>query len=186
MIEVMVAPRFVRWFWTAIGAWSAVLVMVLPGTAISTWVAYAATVPLLGALFAFDMVERRLPLVFSHTALGTFIGLVVLGSLMHGESRAVGAVVGASVFGVLGFVLGSRRELFGRGDVHLCPLLGAMGGWFDPGAVVTILLVASVSGASCALIVMSGRIGKRGDLIPYGPFLMFGTMVAMIVSAKNV
>jgi leader peptidase (prepilin peptidase)/N-methyltransferase len=88
--------------------------------------------------------------------------------------------------GALGVALGSRRALFGRGDVHLCPLLGAMGGWFDPGAVVSILVVASVAGAVCALIVMFSRVGRPGYLIPYGPFLMFGTMVAMVLSIDKI
>lgn len=178
--------RLVRWFWSAIGVWAAVLLMILPGASASTWIAYAAIVPLLGMLFAFDMVERRLPLMFSHMALGIFITVVSVGSIVHGDTRAIGAVVGASALGAFAGVLGTRRELFGRGDVHLCPVLGAMGGWFDPRAVVTIVLVASVTGAVCALIVMFGRFGRRSDLIPYGPFLMVGTMVAIAMSAHNI
>lgn len=177
--------RLVRWFWSAVGMWSAVLVVVLPGFALTAWVAYAVVIPLLGVLFAFDMVERRLPLVFSHTALGLFVLVMSFGSIVHGDSRVVGSLLGASVLAVIAAVLGSRRELFGRGDVHLCPLLGAMAGWFDPRATVTVLLVASSVGAVCALIVILGRRARRGALIPYGPFLMLGTMVAMITSAHR-
>lgn len=186
MIEVVSDSRFIRWFWSAVGIWSAVLVMVLPGAALTTWVAYAAVVPVLGALFAFDMVARRLPLALSHLALGLFVLLVSFGSVVHGDGRVVGVVVGAFTFAVIGVVLGSRRELFGRGDVHLCPLLGAMAGWFDPRATVTVLLVATTAGALCGLLVVLGGRGRRGTLIPYGPFLMFGTMVTMIMSANNI
>ena len=51
---------------------------------------------------------------------------------------------------------------------------------------MTIVLVASVAGAVCALVVMFGRFGRRSDLIPYGPFLMVGTMVAIAMSAHNI
>jgi leader peptidase (prepilin peptidase)/N-methyltransferase len=184
VITTDIDQRFLRWFWSGVGIWTAILVIALPGDAVTTWAAFVLVLPILGALFAFDMVQHRLPLALSHSALVLFVSVVGVGSIIHGDSRILGVVAGATIMGLVGAMLGRRSRMFGRGDVHLCPLLGAMVGWFDPRGVMVAMLATTVIGAVVATALLVLRRVERHALIAYGPFLMFGTMVAMVGSSR--
>jgi leader peptidase (prepilin peptidase) / N-methyltransferase len=185
VISADIDQSFIRWFWTGIGVWTAAFVMLLVDAPASSWFAFIAIVPLLGALVAFDMTLRRLPLALSHSALAIFVVVSTITSIVSEEWRLAGVIGGALMMGVIGFALGQRPHVFGRGDAHLCPLLGAMIGWFNASAVIVAILIAAIVGAMFALVLLVLRRVERSAVIPYGPFLMFGAVIAMSTTLRH-
>lgn len=69
------------------------------------------------------------------------------------------------------------------GDLHLSPLLGALIGWFSPGAVLLAWMVTAIAGALFTSVGLATKRLSRTAMIPYGPFLVFGTVVSVAVIA---
>ncbi|WP_408895501.1 hypothetical protein ACJ5H2_11380 [Nocardioides sp. R1-1] len=141
-----------------------------------------ALVPLCCALTVIDYVTWYLPSRLVRT------GWVVAGVLV-----AVVAVVvrdaGVAVWGLVGFLalggyyglmrLLSPRAMAG-GDVRLGALLGSALGPFGPMVLLVSVLAAAVLGV-LAMVPMrrSGTMIRRR--VPYGPFLVLGALVAIVV-----
>lgn len=85
-------------------------------------------------------------------------------------SSLLGAGIG--LFGVLGIALLGyalfRKEAMGGGDVKLMAGVGALVGWEG---VITTVVFASVLGLIYSIFLMIFKNKKRGDAIPFGPFL---------------
>ncbi len=109
--------------------------------------------------------ELTLPLVW----LGLLFNLN--GNICGGLSNAViGAVAGYLILWLVYWVfkLITKKEGMGYGDFKLLAALGAWLGWHN---LLSILILASLSGLVYALIMrISGRLVK-GKPIPFGPFL---------------
>lgn len=92
----------------------------------------------------------------------------------------------ATAFAVLVLFLVLRlvgRRSLGDGDVRLVPVIGLHLGFTEPSLVVDWLVVTLVAaGLVSFLLVVSGRVG-RNDSIPFGPFLAFGAITTLLVSA---
>ena len=166
-------------FAVALG-WSAARIVEI-GVVMAVGLAVVAVV--LAVQFVVDLVTHRLPRELSYA------GLVVLAlafaSSDAGSTRLVHAGLGAVVMVAitLGLVLLTRGSL-GMGDVHLSPLLGALTGWFGfLSAVAVAWVVTAVSGgAAVAAGLALGRL-RRGQHIPYGPFLVVGALASCLLSA---
>jgi leader peptidase (prepilin peptidase)/N-methyltransferase len=67
----------------------------------------------------------------------------------------------------------------GRGDGQLALAIGLCLGWVSVAAVV-IGTVAAVllAGVCVAVLLGTGRI-RRGDPVPFGPFMLLGALVAL-------
>jgi leader peptidase (prepilin peptidase)/N-methyltransferase len=89
-----------------------------------------------------------------------------------------GALLGGGVgFGLmLGVYLLSRGGM-GAGDVKLAGLIGLMTGF---PAIVPALLVGFVSGGAVGVTLLLLRLRGRKDVIPYGPYLAFGGVMALL------
>lgn len=85
-------------------------------------------------------------------------------------------ILGAVIFG--GFLLLVAiisRGGMGGGDIKLFFLIGLALGWQD---ALLALFLASLSGTIFgAILLLTGKIKKR-ELIPFGPFIFIGTMIA--------
>ena len=95
------------------------------------------------------------------------------GSLWAG---ALGAFSGAGflwVIGVIGKLL-FKREAMGLGDVKLMAMVGAVIGW--PSVLLVNMILAPLFGA---LVGFGVKLRYNISLIPYGPFLSIGTVVAI-------
>ena len=140
------------------------------------WSVVALTV---GALFALDVFERRLPRQISLPIfIVTISGLTALSSpsSINNWGPITGAVLFTSCIYLLHRV--SRRSL-GVGDVLVSPLLGCIIGWFNPWLIGSSLVFASLSGGIYAVFLLV-RGTRRGDFFAYGPFLFLGTALAII------
>ncbi|MBR4591694.1 MAG: prepilin peptidase [Elusimicrobiaceae bacterium] len=94
--------------------------------------------------------------------------------------RELTSLLGAGVglFGVLALALiGTwlfKKEAMGGGDVKLMGGVGALIGWQG---VITTIVFASFLGLVYAIFLMIFKGKKRGDAIPFGPFLSLGALI---------
>jgi leader peptidase (prepilin peptidase)/N-methyltransferase len=118
-------------------------------------------------------------------------------------SSALGAAVGFGLFGLI-WLLAEKvlhREAMGLGDAFL---LGGIGAWLGIGALLPVILLASVQGSVVGLLLIAlgrsqpgpsagaSRPSADGDWIPprhsvpFGPFLTVGTLQWLYLSGALV
>ena len=188
---VPLAPRYIPtrtnslWMvWFVVSA-AAVLVLTLSADRqdadVWSWLGFGATVVPLGALFVIDVWTHRLPRQISLVAAVPVVVLLSIGGGPGGRLAVVATAIANVLITLLWRAL--TRGSLGMGDVMVAPLLGAIVGWFSPWALVTLWLVASVVGAVWSLVLIISKRRARRDHIAYGPFLIVGTLVAVLGSA---
>lgn len=167
-----------------------------------------AFVAILVALAAIDLDTWLLPhaLTWPLIGLGLACAGLGVGAAPSLRSAAVGAGAGLVAFGLVAFV-GERvfkKEALGWGDVWL---LAGLGAWLGVGALLPVVLLASVQGSvvGIALILLgraqpgrggeaaaAGKPGGAGadeqwipprNAVPFGPFLVAGALEWLYLSA---
>lgn len=73
------------------------------------------------------------------------------------------------------------KDSIGGGDIKLMAVTGAFLGWKF---VILAFLIASVIGGIVSTILLIIRKIKKTDMIPYGPFLSIGIIIAILCSNK--
>lgn len=135
----------------------------------------AFLIPVLCVLAAIDLAERRLPnrIVLPATA------VVLIAQIALSPDRALEwtlAALGGALVLLLPLIV--LRAGVGMGDVKLMLLLGVALG----AAVVTGFLVASLAaGAYAAVLLVRGGSEARQTAFAFGPFLIFGALVALFL-----
>jgi leader peptidase (prepilin peptidase)/N-methyltransferase len=121
-----------------------------------------------------------------------FVWMLLLGMSIAdgGIGKLNGAIIGAALFSGLLFAVGligsaiAGRAAMGGGDIKLALVLGAFLGYLEaPGIVLTGIFLAILSGGLRGMYTML-RGGGRRDEIPFGPFLAFGTILAVLVGDR--
>ena len=98
----------------------------------------------------------------------TTFGGSLLGAVVGGGALYLIAIAGTAAFG---------KESMGGGDIKLAAMLGAFLGWQ---AVLLLLFVAFLSGAVAGVILLAVRGKDCEHAIPFGPFIAFGTLLAVV------
>ncbi|MBI2587956.1 prepilin peptidase [Candidatus Azambacteria bacterium] len=135
---------------------------------------------LLGALLlvlaAIDARTYVLPdvLLFLILTLGLLGNLILFPSSL--ARMLFGVLFGGGFF--LFLYLASGGRWLGFGDVKLGAVLGLLLGW--PTVVFALSAAAVAGGALASLLLLSGKKGWKSP-IPFGPFLVFGTLLAIIL-----
>lgn len=135
-----------------------------------------------GAAALVDLRERRLPDPLT-AALALSTGAAVLIAATVAPSIAIRALAGAAIGAVL--VVGGRAvgpDAVGWGDAKLTPSLTAWlagAGWSTlyAGLLTWSALIAAT--ASVSLL----RRAPRGSVVPYGPAMVIGTIVAIALTS---
>jgi leader peptidase (prepilin peptidase)/N-methyltransferase len=81
------------------------------------------------------------------------------------------------------FKLVTGKEGMGYGDFKL---LAALGAWLGPAMIVPILLMASVVGAVVGLAMKARQSLREGRYVPFGPFLVGGGLIVLLVGSKAI
>ena len=140
-----------------------------PGLELISALVYVA---LFVPIFFIDLREGIIPDVIVFPGMALALGLALL------EGRAIPALVGGGVgFGLLLAIYLLARGGMGLGDVKLVGLLGLINGW---PLVLVALLLAFVSGGLTASVFLALRLKGRRAPIPFGPFLVGGSFVALL------
>ena len=148
------------------------------------WVVFAGLI--LGSFV--DLAEQWIPdrVTISGMILG--VPLSVLVPELQGEQMRLHALywsLGGLFFGfgflwLVGFVFSKivKKDALGFGDVKL---IGAVGAFFGPGAVLFTIIVSSFVGAVVGVVLMLRGKAKLGGFtaVPYGPFLALGVIAWM-------
>jgi leader peptidase (prepilin peptidase)/N-methyltransferase len=144
---------------------------------------YLATV---GVALAFvDARRRRLPDALTLPSYP--VALVLLGTAAltgPGGARhfltALAGLAGAWLLFVLQALIYPAG--IGWGDVKLSGLLGLYLGWLGAGALVAGLFAGYLLAAVTGLALLAARRASRTSLLPFGPFLLAGTLIAVLLS----
>lgn len=140
------------------------------------------------SLALIDLFTMRLPRRIIHVTAALGAPTLIAAAVITREPNRIGAaVLGAlaSLTGMWILRVASRRRL-GDGDVRLSPLLGWYLGWSDLSAVASGFLLAFVLGAVIGLITMASNKMHRSTAIPFGPFLIVGTIATLVIGVDMV
>lgn len=136
---------------------------------------YLLLLAVLLVLVATDLEQRRLPHLLLDLLIVVAALFVPFNPAVAPLSAVIGALAAVAFLGLLTLVV---RGGLARGDLYLVAPLGCMLGF---PAVFTALFAASLLSAVVSLALLVGRrVGMR-SYIPFGPFLVAGTVIAMLL-----
>ncbi len=139
------------------------------------------------ALAVIDIAVHRLPDRLTLWSLPVVGALIVTASLVAGDGGSlVRAVLGLVVYAGLFAVLALLPPGLGFGDVKLAGLLGLVLAWIGWYTLVRGAFLAMVLAGVFALVLLFTRRAGRGSLIPLGPFMVAGALVALLASAPAI
>ncbi len=135
-----------------------------------------------------DIRERVIPAKLVWGAGLPGLGLLVLASLTAGTPGRLGLALGggAAAFGAFYLVWYLRPGGIGFGDVRLAALLGLFVGWLGPGELFVALFAACLTGAAVGVPLALIGGGGRRLAIPFGPFLMVGSLIGIFAGPQLV
>jgi leader peptidase (prepilin peptidase)/N-methyltransferase len=140
---------------------------------------YAALYSALLVVTGTDLTHRIIPNAV--TLPGIAIGLLSAGMVL--PLGLVNSLVGMAVGGgILWFLAWLSPLLFGKegmggGDIKLMAMVGAVLGWKP---VLLAIMIASFVGSIVGGGLIAARILHRNDYLPFGPFLAFGSVIALL------
>ena len=129
--------------------------------------------------FKSSIIPNRLLLTMAETGLLlTFVyGISDINLAMD---MLLGMVVGTVIFGILTLLgrLVSGKEAMGMGDVKLVAALGLS---FGASNILAISIISFLLGAIISIILVLSKKRKIDDYIPFGPFIVIASYVAIFV-----
>lgn len=167
------------WLLAAAGAGGAVLVTgagwLLPA---HLWFVAVTTV-----LVVTDIDEKLIPNRILYPGTAVAFALLAAGAAAEGRVSDLGpaAIAAAGYFGVLLVVAIVARGGFGMGDVKLAVLLGGFLGFWGWETLATGVLLTGILGGLPAVYLLITRRATRGHEIPYGPPMILGAWLALIM-----
>lgn len=144
---------------------------------------YYILTPILLSIFVIDykhqIIPNRLTLTLFEVGL-VFAFIYGLSNIAISINMILGMVAGAGIFLLItligGIVYG--KEAMGFGDVKL---MGCLGLWFGLSEIIIIALMSFLIGAILSIVLLVTRIKKSDEYIPFGPFIVLSTFIAMFV-----
>lgn len=138
---------------------------------------------LLLVLAVIDLRTRRIPNRLTYPLTPALLVLLLVGAVLDGvPGAAVRAVLGGLLAFALLLVLAliSPRGM-GMGDVKLAGFIGLGLGYLGWGHIWLALFVGFLGGGVIAGLLLLLRLRTRKDVIPFGPWLALGALVALLV-----
>ncbi len=129
-------------------------------------------------LTATDLEQRRLP----HMVLDPLIlGAAAFVPFNPGVEPLMALIGAGAAIGFLGVLALVVRGGLAVGDLYLVAPLGLMLGW--PGVFTALFAAAFMAAATSLLLLATRRVGMR-SYIPFGPFLIGGAVLALLVDSR--
>ncbi len=145
-------------------------------------VGYALFFSGLIALAAIDIDTKLLPKKIVYPSGALLIGILAISSVGSGEYNRLrdAAIVGFAYWAFLGAVwFASGGRAMGFGDVRLAIFLGFAMGYYGYAVSYTGLIISFFLGSVIGLAIAGISGGGRKMKIPFGPFLVAGTVIAI-------
>jgi leader peptidase (prepilin peptidase)/N-methyltransferase len=129
-----------------------------------------------------DLTVFRLPDVLTLPALAATVLLLGVAALLpRHDGSWLRALAAAAVVAAVYFVLFLVNPAgMGFGDVKLAPTLGLALGWYGWPAVFLGTFAGFALGALAGLVLIVARRAHRRTPIPFGPFMLLGTLGALL------
>lgn len=139
------------------------------------------------ALAAIDAEEHRLPNKLTLPSYPVALGLLVIAGFFAGWTHLVAALVGMGALWLLYALLFLISPSgIGWGDVKLAGVLGIYLGWLGADSwILGTFLGVLLGGLFAVALVMTRRAGRK-TMIPFGPFMIAGALIAVIVSEYRI
>jgi len=137
------------------------------------------------ALAVIDLAVHRLPNALVLPSYPVLTGLLVLGAILdHDPALLVRAAIGAAALGGAYFAIAlAWPGGMGFGDVKFAGLVGAVLGALSYRVLLVGAGSAFLLGAAVGLVLLAARRGSRRTAVPFGPFMVAGSLVALFLGA---
>ena len=144
---------------------------------------YLILTPMLLSAFVIDYKLQIIPNRLNMTMFEIGIILMFLAGIFNANiaiDMFFGMLAGAGIFLLITLVGGliAGKEAMGFGDVKL---MGALGIFFGLVNTISITLMSFLIGAVLSIILLVTKIKKTDEYIPFGPFIVIATFIAMVV-----
>lgn len=161
----------------AVGALLAVAALAVRGGFTLLLPAHAAFAVLASALTALDFRLRRLPDALTFPAYPLLLALLAL----PGDGSALLRALLAALALTAGYYALAFSGGAGLGDVKAAGTVGLVLGWTGWHAVLVGTVYASLLAAVWAVGLLAARRASRRTQIPFGPFMMGGALLALLL-----
>ncbi|MBR0426733.1 MAG: prepilin peptidase [Clostridia bacterium] len=144
---------------------------------------YLILTPMLISAFVIDyklqIIPNRLNLTIFEVGL-FFTFIYGLSNVAISINMVLGMIAGGGIFLGLTLIGGLiyGKEAMGLGDVKL---MGALGLYFGLTNIIIITLMSFLIGAILSIILLATKIRKMDEYIPFGPFIVIATFIAIFV-----
>jgi leader peptidase (prepilin peptidase)/N-methyltransferase len=140
--------------------------------------AYLVLLALLIVLTATDLEQRRLPHLVLDPLIVLAAAFVPFNPGVNPAMAIVGAVAAVAFLGALALVVRGGLAL---GDLYLVAPIGFMLGW--PVIFTALFAAAFLAAGSSLALLATRRVGMR-SYIPFGPFLVGGAVLALLLDDR--
>lgn len=131
-----------------------------------------------------DFAAHRLPDVLTLPLAGAALVLLGVAALLPGAGgNWTSVMLGSLILGACYFVLFLLSKGFGFGDVKLTLVLGAVLGWYGWAIVLVGTFAGYLFGALYGIGLMLAGRADRTSRIPFGPFLLAGTLAGVFLGS---
>ncbi|MBE3015967.1 prepilin peptidase [Microbispora sp. NEAU-D428] len=135
------------------------------------------------ALSMIDLRTRRLPDALTLPSYVILLALVAVGGIVSRDGElAVGLALGAMGAFSLYWCFRRMNTALGPGDVKASGLVGGVLGTIGVHAWVVGIGAGLILAALYAVTMLISRMGSASTLIPYGPFMFAGCLVAVLAT----
>lgn len=137
---------------------------------------------ILSALFSILLVLSVIDIKYLLIPNGLILAIMVLGLLQIGLdprnwfSYLLGFFAASSLLLLISII---TRGKMGGGDIKLMATAGLLLGWQK---IILALFIGSFFGAVLGLVLMGFKVIERKQMIPFGPFLSLGILIAALFS----
>ena len=144
---------------------------------------YLILTPMLLSAFVIDYKLQIIPNRLNMTMFEIGIILMFLAGIFNANiaiDMFFGMLTGAGIFLLITLIGGliAGKEAMGFGDVKL---MGALGIYFGLSNIIMITLMSFLIGAVLSILLLVTKIKKTDEYIPFGPFIVIATFIAMVV-----
>jgi leader peptidase (prepilin peptidase)/N-methyltransferase len=156
---------------SAVAAWALMARSSLPWWAT---LAYLTMLGLMVLLSATDLEQRRLPHLLLDPLIAAAVVFVPFNPAITPLDALIGAAVAVGFIGLVGLLI---RAGVAVGDLYLVIPLGLLLGWEG---VLPAIFVAALLSAATGLVLLATRRAGLKSYIPFGPFLVAGTVITLV------
>jgi leader peptidase (prepilin peptidase)/N-methyltransferase len=137
------------------------------------------------ALALIDLDVQRLPYTIVQPSYVVGAGLLALPAVVNPDWSSAGrALLAMAVLFAVFFVISRYRggTGMGFGDVQLAGVLGLYLGWLGWSSVIVGAFSGFLLGGVVGVVLMLTRRASRRTLVPYGPFMLAGALLAVFLA----